>query len=855
MTTKIALPAGDGGCGGQEGPNEQQYNSPNSNIKLFASSFLERTYEEIRIRLFRDNPKAKQTGDKINHLSCPVCSKSEAWAHYDRPGAIICPRLNECGEITKTRDTYPDLFTDFIKRFPSTRASPNATATALIESRALDPSLIKFTQGTVTEADKKYATVKIKVGDGIFFHRLIDYTGKNKARIHGKYTGTAYEAGLVENADEVVVVEGVFDAISLEQSGRAAIATLSASTCPTAYYASNKNKTYILAFDNDRAGRKAIEKHIREFEQLGIEYQVALTPKGRDWNDLKQAGLLGQDKIKATLEECFWRGQLYQAKTAGEYFEIHYARKKINGLVFEFRYQTYRGIYKPETKQKNEEFIATRLADCTLKILFSIVDKTVDYQNKSRHVVEIRSKNGNTDRLEISADDFANVSHFRERLSNYRKNFFGNTKDLLYVHEYLHRFGPILLAEVNFLGFDPKSNCFIFSNFLYDNSGERHSIKQDGYFDKQRVFPMRDGAVISGLSEINFREFVQTLSDAYGYKALLALGFYITTTFSHIIFKNFGFFPFLSFYGDPDTGKTALIQILNRCFFIDWEGITMTRANTQKGELRKISQRSSIVVALLESRKDKVRFDFDGILALYNRNSLQLRAQTSNDNSIHELPFQAALAFVQNREPFTEKAAAERLISLHFPLADTSDETFNQFEKLLTYTPAQLTSVGDLVIRNRSKFENEFVAEIEDVTKLLKSDGRVKVDRVAKNHAVCLAGIHLLNDLVHAEIDEDDLFQYVAKIARKKARTARTETLLADHFFDCIAKLNTVDGVVNEKGYLIVHMPTALKAIKDNWDKSKLFEQLKMCDGFVEKKSSRAIDGNSRACWIFKSQE
>jgi hypothetical protein len=43
-------------------------------------------------------------------------------------------------------------------------------------------------------------------------------------------------------------------------------------------------------------------------------------------------------------------------------------------------------------------------------------------------------------------------------------------------------------------------------------------------------------------------------------------------------------------------------RLLNRCFFVDSEGNTMTSANTAKGELRKISQKSSLVCALLEGR-------------------------------------------------------------------------------------------------------------------------------------------------------------------------------------------------------------------------------------------------------------
>ena len=84
-----------------------------------------------------------------------------------------------------------------------------------------------------------------------------------------------------------------------------------------------------------------------------------------------------------------------------------------------------------------------------------------------------------------------------------------------------------------------------------------------------------------------------------------------------------------------------------------------------------------------------------------------------------------------------------------------------------------------------------------------------------------------------------------------KIETARSELLLADHFMECIDGFAELQGVNKGEEYLIVHLPTALKATDENWNKTELLEQLKLADGFTEVKGTR-IFGSLKKCWHFK---
>jgi len=148
----------------------------------------------------------------------------------------------------------------------------------------------------------------------------------------------------------------------------------------------------------------------------------------------------------------------------------------------------------------------------------------------------------------------------------------------------------------------------------------------------------------------------------------------------------------------------------------------MRTGNTKKGELRAISQKSSMVTAMLEGRKGKTRFDYDSVLPLYNRNSLQVRAQTTNDNQVHDLKFTGTLAFVQNVEQFISKPAKERVVSIHFT-HDGLDDTYEAWQHLKTYSPEQLAGIGHYILCNRTYFEKEVNREVTDAADYFRTKG------------------------------------------------------------------------------------------------------------------------------------
>jgi hypothetical protein len=279
----------------------------------------------------------------------------------------------------------------------------------------------------------------------------------------------------------------------------------------------------------------------------------------------------------------------------------------------------------------------------------------------------------------------------------------------------------------------------------------------------------------------------------------------------------------------------------------------MTKANTQKGELRKISQKSSLVTPMLEGRKDKARFDYDSILPAYNRNPTQIRALTTQGNETQELSFESTLVFVQNNEQFTSKPAKERVVSLRFRETDLSDESYQAWQELSEYSPEQLAFIGHTVFTNRKLFEKFLLDNLQYISNRLKEV--IKIDRIAKNHAILLIGVMAFYEILKIPMPEG-LPEYVINTAKTKIETARNETLLADYFFDAIEQLNPKNGVIEREDELLIQMPTVLKELKDqlssSYNETELFEQLKQCDRFKESNKEIRKDGAKKRYWIFK---
>ena len=749
-----------------------------------------------------------------------------------------------------------------MKRFPPSKQAPDATASAYLESRGLNPKGITFKQSSIRVAQEEFSTVAFEVAPGILNHRLIDYGGKDKSRNIGSYKGKVcktYET--LDPQKPLWITEGFIDALSLQSTGKQAVATLSAAHTPDEFLRElpKELKTVILAFDSDFAGSQAIRRHQKWLAEhrADLSVVVCLPPERIDWNDLLLQKKLDEEEFKTG----FWRGKLFNAASIQEYHEIWCDLKGNHSRILAWKRQTY---WCSATKGKNEDEVELkqkRLLNVELRLMYDLVDSSLEYQHYARHRFRLLHAKRLDATLELTPEDFSNVGILRSRLMSYRAVFFGQTQDLPLLAEYYFNQipAPPRIRQLQTVGYDPESGAVVLPQRAYAPDGELHKIGSQGYYEKLKVSPFLEKHAIPKLSEIPILPMLDQVDAAFGNRGLLALGYWTAAIFSHTIFEKFGFFPFLSMHGAPRTGKSFLTHFLQKCFGTDWEGLSMSKANTKKGELRILTQFSSLVIPMLEAKTEGYRFDFESILELYNRNSLQIRANTSQDNSTSELQMRCCLAFIQNTEQFASRAAKERVVSLKFNEEDVTDTTYAHWSKLTAYSPEQLANLGHRLWQARHSIEKEIAQEVRELSDMLSAHG-VAARRIADNHAIVLAGVlALCNTCGFKNGPElENLFDFTATIALSKIESARSESPLADTFLAALddlpdPKIIPAEGlsVKRSDGLLYVRMDRALKEIEWRHNLKELLADLKRSDRFVDQRRTSELGTRCRA-WVFK---
>lgn len=742
---------------------------------------------------------------------CPECGRPELWTEAAQPWVLFCARLNKCGARIPARQLCPELFEQFARHHPATGPDPHATACAYLRSRGLDPEpllragvFVQGSRGVEVEPGRwvEFPTVKFPLAPGVACHRLIDYTGGDKNRFEGSYKGRVWVPPGFQPAGEVWVTEGVLDALSLIQAGRQAVSAISAGHVPGDWLASLRHAKLrlVIALDNDRAGRDGAAKLAAACTEHGIDHVLAFPPEGRDWNDLLLHGDLKPDRLEETLAEALWRGELAGADSAEAYFAAWSARR--SAPLFVFRGCYWRG------RSGKEGVEVRRLSDFTLEPLFALRRK--GSQGLLQHTLRLKvATRRRSVEIPLDGRQMANQRDFKIALwTQAMANWVGRQEDLDLLIDHLQARKPTVVREIDVVGYDAESDCYLFPDCAYGPDGRRREPDANGFVavggrlfyvnasDDEKAIALEPGLPVA--------EALRLLHAAYGEVALAALGFFAASLFAEQFSARPAsrFFPFLSLHGPPGTGKSALVVLLNTLLgrAVD-EGLSIEEVDTAKGTTRLMASVSNLPIAILEMDKAKARrFNMNRLLTLFNRAPLQTRANRSQDLTVNTLRFRGALVFAQNVEQFAGEAQKGRVVSLPFRKERQNRETLAALLRLQNLPPGQLARFRHEVLIRRTAFQEALFERYRHYAGYFHAEG-IDYTRVANNHAIVLAGSH---EALHTFLPAQEAEAWTARVAaylleraRDKAATLGDESDYASLFFETVARLMVRDKITN----------------------------------------------------------
>lgn len=763
---------------------------------------MDTTLREKIIASLKTSPfwteKTRSNGKTINGLTCPACGDKTAWAYDSEPWAINCNRKSNCGAITRALELFPEVRRNIERDFPATTADPHRPAREYLASRGLTTVL--------TGLQYRYLKNVRSSGSGaVMFPVGKDDKGKEvlNGRLffpppgEGKTHNISSTAGqfwkhpeyAYKPHDRVFITEGILDALSLLEMGQQAIAVLASGQDPGKVNTSFSS--LVLAFDNDEAGHNACKK----WKQAYPDADVILCDPGQDWNDLLLSGPLDQVKKRFTenLPRYQNNGALALAESASEYAEIFNSFHSFPPGLFEYRGSTYYAAMKTPRGGDKQPYVDTTLC---LRGIVRVNSFTIDHSNAAKpqyfYNLELKPHKGRTVLATASGPDLSNARKLNEFFLSYTKTSWeGCPKAVMALTAKIteNKKAPEV-KQLLTTGYQPENGAYIFSQWAVDATGKLLT-PQKGLFQlvhnqffKPPVHGEGKDITPATITKKRVQDIHDLILNAWGLNGVTALSWVIAGWFVNQIKDAVNYFPFLSLYGDPASGKSALTILLNHIQGREGEGLPITQLNSKKGLTRTIGQLSGLFTALLEDNERNERaFDWSIVLTAYNKGPLQIQASFSNDLQTREAPFQGTLLFCQNSEPFNTKAEKQRVISLHFQADQLTETSRKAYEKIMLVDKRELAGIIQQVLINRSHFkewDKEYHQAMKDISPMSEQ-------RILQNHALILAFYRLFCSCFKIASDDKAMLQCITDICRKKCITAAIrQTTIADHFFELL---------------------------------------------------------------------
>ena len=816
----------------------------------------------------------KENAKYITGLVCPACGQPEAFVHKDWPWMSYCNRKNECGKVTPISELLPDPVATIEQDFPPTPDDPHRPATAYLNYRGLDKALegLEYNYWSdIRQTGCGGVMFSIPQPDGSTSYngRLFNPPeGEGKTHNRGELKNPLWKhPGLEYKTDApTYVCEGIINALSLIEMGYQAVAVLSAGANPAKLDLSEFGNL-VLAFDNDHAGRQATRRWAAYIKKQTGESPRAILPVGGDWNDFLLAhGDGAPDEFEKKLSEMRTEAELALAQTSMEFATILEGKRYYTG-IFTYNGQTYYSYFKGYGTSL--KLHVKHLGNFTVKILHYQLDTSIPEKPVHTYHMEVRVKGGKPKSFTATAQELASPHNLRQMfLERALVLFKGETTEALSLIQHILRNAPVV-RQLHMTGYDMNSGCYVYKRHMIDREGKLIVPDKNGFFrvsESEYVRPANIDTILP-VDGPDTPGFLEKLFTAWGCKAMVALAWMVAAIFVNQVKPVLGWFPFLSLYGDPQTGKTNLVRNLNALQCMDEEGLPMRKVNTSKGEIRTIAQRSGGFTALLEgSAGSNIRFDLDTLLTLYDLgNPLQVRAKKTNNLDLEKIPFNGALMFVQNVEPFKERKHKERVVSLEFKTEELTDETRRHCIELKSIPLGAKAAVFVAIMKHRVTIEKQWHSYYLSAVEVLKTAG--VTSRLQETHGLILGFYNLLSTIFGFEYD---LTPYVISIAEKKERQCEDrEETAADRFLDILMSMDraepTAEGEtrIDTSGFLdlcgdkvFVHRTLAEKAIRAsnyvlNYTGEQLTAALNQHPAVLENNRPHRFNGPNRKAIVF----
>lgn len=623
------------------------------------------------------------------------------------------------------------------------------------------------------------------------------------------------------------------------------------------------------------------------------------------------------ERVAADLDEARYQGALLIAESASEKGLLIYQRNEWREFHFGFDNRLYwwsldldkynkavqaiegddngadRELNNKEIREKALRLSGsvTEIANCYFEALYFQRNEITD---ESWYYLRVDFPHGAPSvKNTFTATHIAAASEFKKRLLGMAAGamFTGTGQQLEKIMK-LQTYGIKTVETIDFVGYSRDHGCYVYGDIAVKD-GQVYEANAEDYFEfgKLRIKTLQKGVTIrpSRDAKAYSSEWFKLLWTCFGAQGAVALVWFFGSLFCEQIRARWQSYPFLEATGEAGAGKTTLLNLLWKLLGrAGYEGFDPMKS-TKAGRSRLMGQVAGMPVVYLEADRhsdDKPHaktFEWDELKDFFGGGTLATKGVKTAGNETYEPPFRGTIAISQNAAVVAHEAIMTRICKLHFVRPQVTPESRAAADKLNALDGDMLSHFLLQAVKAEAGVLDAFAERFPGYEARLrrlhthcwecetpyatandshacpscgnKLRGYIRVERISKNHAMLLALLHCLRQVVpvsDAQVSATQR-QIITMALERQASISADHQHVAEFWevFDFLEGLDGEGPVVNhsnkpETGEIAINLNDFYERAQEH--KQKLPDINVLRDLLKDSRSRKFVEANVAVC-------
>lgn len=465
----------------------------------------------------------------------------------------------------------------------------------------------------------------------------------------------------------------------------------------------------------------------------------------------------------------------------------------------------------------NDDNEPLRLSNFILEPLYHIMD-----ESNGTRIFRIVNTFGHSANIEFRESELCSVSTFQQRVGSLG-NFIWRVKidKLNNVKEYIYA-KTDSAERIRKLGWDPANEFYSFGNGIF-SGGEFYAVDELGivkpqkgrafyipalskmYIHNPELYQYERLMVHENRSSMRLYDYANSLCQAYGDNARIAVCYVLATLFRDIIYRRTSHFPILNLFGEKGTGKTTLALCLQSLFMRLIDPPNLGTATIPAMNDRASQSVNSLAVF------DEYKNDLDPRKIAYLKGlwggSGQMKKNAAADGMAAQTVITNGIALCGQDKPTQDMALFTRLLYLSFTKTSFTPTERQRFDDFYTQCKMGLTHLTLQILSHRKLFEKNFASAYT----LTKSELGAKMadeevhDRIFGNWIIPLATFRVLETVLDLPFSYSELFDTAIECLRHQNEFSKDSSEVAG-FWSTIQGYQTAGRCIDKAHFRIKYV-------------------------------------------------